>query len=296
MHSCAGNLETRGGAGSSRSEQHGSYFRRLGLSPTGGAGALDGGHALGLEVLGSLEHSSLGYAVPKACGSQTKSAAWSRPRFRDCEAPGSAPPRCSAVRDHRQGCTVGTGGCLQNRMNHAAGVLKTAFSGCAEDDRRGSADHRGADRCGKLLRCRIGPHEGPIGLRDDVGPGPLEDVHFLDHDVAVVGKPQRGSLARMDRNARSGRGTGDRHDRDDVEPVDRFHAVDVAGPRLGGVFLAVGVLAGPEITVIDDGAGLRRSRSCVLPACGFAWNDRRPRRRRLRSCPGLQGGTPAARW
>ena len=70
-----------------------------------------------------------------------------------------------------------------------------------------AAGPRGADRRGKLLRCRIGSHEGPIGLWDDVGPGPLEDVDLLYHDVAVVGKPQRGSLARMDRNPRSGRGT-----------------------------------------------------------------------------------------
>ena len=224
------------------------------------------------------------------------SAAWRRPRLRACEVPGSTSPRCSAVRDHRQGYTVGTGECLRNRMNHGGGVLKTAFSGCAEDDRGGPPDHCGADRRGELLRCRVVSHEGTIGLRDDVGAGPLEDVDFLDHDVTVVGKPQRCTLTRMNGNARSGRGPGDRHDRDDVEPVYRFHAVNVAGPRLGGVFLALGVLAGPEVPVIDDGARLRRSRFRVLPACGFAWDDGRPRRRLPRSCPGRQGGTPAARW
>lgn len=169
-------------------------------------------------------------------------------------------------------------------------------SGRPENDSRGSPDHGGADCRGQLPRCGVCPHQGSVRLRDDIGTRPLEHVHLLDHDVAVVGKSQRCALARMNGNARSGRGAGDRHDRDDVEPVDRFHAVDVARPRLGGVFLALRVLAGPEIAVVDDSARLRRSRSRVLPAYGFAWGARRRRQRRLRSCPGRQGGTPAARW
>lgn len=169
-------------------------------------------------------------------------------------------------------------------------------SGRPENDSRGSPDHGGAYCCGQLPRCGVCPHQGSIRLRDDVGTRPLEDVHLLDHDVAVVGKPQRCAFARMNGHARAGRRARYGHDGDDVEPVDGLDAVDVAGPRLGGVFLALRVLAGPEIAVIDDGAGFRRPRSRVLPACGFAWGARRRRGRRLRSCPGRQGGTPAARW
>lgn len=169
-------------------------------------------------------------------------------------------------------------------------------SGRAEYDCRCPPDHCGADRRGELLRCGVCAHERAIGLRDDVGTRPLEHVHLLDHDVAVVGKPQRCAFAWMNGHARAGRRARYGHDGDDVEPVDGLDAVDVARARLRGVLLALRVFAGPEIAVVDDGAGFRRSRSRVLPACGIGGGARRRRGVRLRSCPGRQGGTPAARW
>ena len=168
-------------------------------------------------------------------------------------------------------------------------------SGRPENDSRGSPDHGGADCRGQLPRCGVCPHQGSVRLRDDVGTRPLEHVHFLDHDVAVVRKPQRCAFARMNGHARAGRRARYGHDGDDVEPVDGLDAVDVARARLRGVLLALRVFAGPEIAVIDDGAGFRRSRSRVLPACGIGGGARRRRGARLRSCPGRQGGTPAAR-
>ena len=164
-----------------------------------------------------------------------------------------------------------------------------------ENDSRGSPGHGGSDCRGQFPRCGVCPHQGSVRLRDDIGTRPLEHVDLLDHDVAVVGEPQRCAFARMNGHARAGRGARYGHDRDDVEPVDGLDAVDVAGPRLGGVLLALRVLAGPEIAIIDDGAGFRRSRSRVLRACGFGGGARRRLGRRLRSCPGRQGGTPAAR-
>lgn len=169
-------------------------------------------------------------------------------------------------------------------------------SGRPENDSRGSPDHGGADRRGQLPRCGVCPHQGSVRLWDDVGTRPLEDVHLLDHDVAVVRKPQRCAFAWMNGHARACRRARYGHDGDDVEPVDGLDAVDVARARLGGVLLALRVFAGPEIAIVDDGAGFRRSRSRVLPACGFGGGARRRRGRRLRSCPGRQGGTPAARW
>ena len=169
-------------------------------------------------------------------------------------------------------------------------------SGRPENDSRGSPDHGGADCRGQLPRCGVCPHQGSVRLWDDVGTRPLEHVHLLDHDVAVVEKPQRCAFAWMNGHARAGRRARYGHDGDDVEPVDGLDAVDIARARLRGVLLALRVFAGPEIAVIDDGAGFRRSRSRVLPACGIGGGALRRRGVRLRSCPGRQGGTPAARW
>ncbi len=234
--------------------------------------------------------------MPIACGSWIGRAACCGPCFREWPVARSLPLRSCAFYNLREAFPPGQAGVSRIRTFTPLACCALLVSGRPENDSRGSPDHGGADRRGELLRCGVCPHQVSIRLRDDVGTRPLEDVHLLDHDVAVVGKPQRCAFARMNGHARAGRRARYGHDGDDVEPVDGLDAVDVAGPRLGGVFLALRVLAGPEIAVIDDGAGFRRPRSRVLPACGFAWGARRRRGGRLRSCPGRQGGTPAARW
>ena len=208
----------------------------------------------------------------------------------------SLPLRFLAFHDRRQAFPPGQVGVPPSGFFTPLACCALLVSGRPENDSRGSPDHGGADCRGELLRCGVCPHQGSVRLWDDVGTRPLEHVHFLDHDVAVVRKPQRCAFAWMNGHARAGRRARYGHDGDDVEPVDGLDAVDVARPRLGSVFLALRVLASPEIAVVDDGARFRRSRSRVLPACGFGGGARRRLGVRLRSCPGRQGGTPAARW
>ena len=208
----------------------------------------------------------------------------------------SLPLRFLACDDRREAFPPGQAGVSCIRTFTPLACCALLVSGRPENDRRCSPDHGGADCRGQLPRCGVCPHQGSVRLWDDVGTRPLEHVHLLDHDVAVVRKPQRCAFAWMNGHACAGRRARYGHDGDDVEPVDGLDAVDVARARLRGVLLALRVFAGPEIAVIDDGARFRRSRSRVLPACGIGGGARRRRGARLRSCPGRQGGTPAARW